>query len=322
MNDDCMIGLDVGKRWLDTAAGSQGTPQRFANDTMGHHALLAWVQDHQPRLVVLEASGGYERGVVTVLDAAGIAVSIRNPTQIRRFAQSQGQRAKTDRLDAQLLARYGEQVQPEPTVLPAEPLRTIAALLARRRQLVQMRTQEQNRLKQADPAVAPYLEAHLDTLTTELAELEADLKARMRQLPQAWQRVRRLMTAPGIGELTAIRLVVELPELGQRTAQQIAALVGVAPFDRQSGQHRGRATIGGGRAELRHGLYLPTIAAIRSNPVFAAHYAQLRARGKAPKVAVIACLRKLLGILNAMERHGLEWTETQVGQGVFVPKEA
>lgn len=322
MTRGCMIGLDVGKTWLDAAAGSASTPQRFANDASGHQALLAWVQDHQPRLGVLEASGGYERAIVTALDTAGVAVAVRNPTQIRRFAQSQGQRAKTDRLDAQLLARSGEQPEPEPTRLSSPDLRPIAALLARRRQVVRMRTQEQNRLKQADPAVTPYREDHLHTLKTQLAEVEAEVKARMRQLPEAWTRVRRLLTAPGIGELTAIRLVVELPELGQRTAQQIAALVGVAPFDRQSGQHRGRATIGGGRAQLRHGLYLPTIAAIRSNPIFAAHDAQLRARGKAPKVAVIAWLRKLLGILNAMERHQLDWSETQVGQGAFLRQEA
>jgi transposase len=322
MTDGCMIGVDIGKTWLDTVAGTSGTPHRFANDAEGYQQLIAWAQDHQPRLVVLEASGGYERGIVTALDAAGIAVAVRNPTQIRRFAQSLGQRAKTDRLDAQLLARYGEQTQPDPTPLPSQELRTIAALLARRRQVVRMTTQEQNRSKQADPAVASFITAHLATLATERKQLEAEVKARMRRLPDRWQRVRRLMTAPGIGELTAIRLVVELPELGQRTTQQIAALVGVAPFDRQSGQQRGHAAIGGGRAELRHGLYLPTITAIRTNPVFAAHYAQLRARGKAPKVAVIACLHKLLGILNAMERHELEWSETQVGQGAFLCPEA
>lgn len=318
MSDECMIGLDVGKSWLDAAAGSDGRPARFANDATGHQHLLAWVQDHQPRRVILEASGGYERGIVTALTAAGVAVSVRNPTQIRRFAQSLGQRAKTDRLDAQLLARYGEQTQPDPTPLPDQALRTVAALLARRRQLGQMRAQERNRLEQADPVVAPYIQTPLEMLTTQLSQLEADLKARMRPLPQAWTRVQRLMTAPGIGELTAIRLVVELPELGQRTAEQIAALVGVAPFDRQSGGHRGSATIGGGRAQLRHGLYLPTVAAIRSNSVFADHYAQLRARGKAPKVAIIACLNKLLGILNAMERHHLDWSETKVGQEAFL----
>jgi transposase len=322
MTRDCMIGLDIGKTWLDTVAGSSGTPQRFANDTDGHQHLIAWAQDHQPRLVILEASGGYERGIATALDAAGIAVVVRNPTQIRRFAQSLGQRAKTDQIDARLLARYGEQTAPDPTPLPSPELRTVAALLARRGQLVRMRTQEKNRLKQADPVVTPYLQDHLETLTKQLTKLEADLKARIRQVPEAWARVCRLMTAPGIGALTAIRLVVELPELGQRTAQQMAALVGVAPFDRQSGQHRGRATIGGGRAAVRHGLYLPTLAAIRTNPTFTAHYAQLRARGKAPKVAVIACLHKLLGLLNVMLHDELNWSETQVGQGAFLRREA
>ena len=146
MSSGCMIGLDVGKTWLDGAAGSTGRAQRFANAPDGHQALVAWVQQHQPRLVLLEASGGYERGIVTALQQAAVPVAVRNPTQIRRFAQSLGKRAKTDRLDAQLLARYGEQVQPDPTPVPSPILRTIAALLARRRQLTKLLTQERNRL--------------------------------------------------------------------------------------------------------------------------------------------------------------------------------
>lgn len=323
MTPGCMLGLDVGKQWLDVAAGSTGTPQRFANDPPGHQALVAWATTHQPQLVVLEASGGYERAIVTALDGAGIAVSVRNPTQIRRFAQSLGKRAKTDRLDAQFLARYGEQLHPTPTPLPSEQLRTIVALLGRRRQLMKLRTQERNRAGQAnDPYVASSIAAHLIFLEKQLKALTTQLTAAVRQVAALWERMRRLKTAPGISDLTATRLVAELPELGRCTTAQLAALVGVAPFDRQSGRQRAPAAIGGGRALLRHGLYVPTLTAIRVDPTLAAHYTQLRTRGKPHKVAVIACMRRWLGILNVMVRDGLDWNQTEVGQGAHLPQSA
>ena len=166
----------------------------------------------------------------------------------------------------------------------------------------------------------PFITTLIATLTAQRRAVEAELRRRLRQEPELWERMRRLMTVPGIGEVTAMRLVAELPELGQCTAKQIAALVGVAPFDRQSGQSRAAATIAGGRAELRHGLWLPIVTAIRIAPPFAAHYAQLRQRGKPSKVAIIACLRRMLGILTVMLRDGLDWTETKVGQGAVAPE--
>ena len=323
MTTGCMLGLDVGKTWLDVVAGSTGTPQRFANDAAGHQDLVQWAAAHQPQLVVLEASGGYERAIVTALDGAGLAVSVRNPTQIRRFAQSVGKRAKTDQLDAKLLAHYGERYQPEPTTLPGQPLRTIVALLARRRQVQQMATQERNRAGQTDdPFVTTLIAEHLAFLETQLQRLTKQLTRAIRQVPELQERMRRLKTAPGVSDLTATRLIAQLPELGQLGGNQIAALVGVAPIDRQSGRHRAPSAIGGGRALLRHALYLPTLTAIRVNPTLAAHYAQLRQRGKPHKVAVIACMRRWLGILNAMVRAGLDWQETKISLGERTPHSA
>mgnify|MGYP001157908916 CR=1 FL=1 len=308
-----MLGLDIGKDWLDVVAGSTGSPHRFANDATGHQALVEWATPHHPYLVVLEASGGYERGIVTALHAAGLAVSVRNPTQIRRFAQSLGQRAKTDQLDAKLLAYYGERHQPEPTLPPDDVLRTVVGLLARRRQLVKLQTQERTRAGQTDdPFVATLIAEHLAFLETQLKAVAKQLTTHIRQVPELAERLRRLKTAPGISDVTATRLLAELPELGQLGPKEIAALVGVAPLDRQSGRHRGPSAIAGGRALLRHGLYLPTLTAIRVNPTLGAHYAQLVARGKPHKVAVIACMRRWLGILNAMLREGLDWHETSL----------
>lgn len=321
MTTASVIGLDVGKTWLDGVAGSTGIPHRFANDAAGHQALVSWAISQRAQLVVLEATGGYERAVVTALDAAGIAVSVRNPMQIRRFAQSLGKRAKTDRLDAKLLAHYGERNQPEPTPSTSPQLRTIVGLLARRRQLVKLQTQERNRAKQTDdPFVRTLIANHLRFLKTQIETVTTRLTTQIRQLPGLGERVRCLKTAPGVSDLTAIRLIAELPELGQRGGTEIAALVGVAPIDRQSGRQRGVSAIAGGRALLRHGLYLPVMTAIRIDPTLRAHYAQLVARGKPHKVAVIACLRRWLGILNAMVRDGLDWDQTKVGQGGFLPE--
>ena len=325
MATETFVGIDVSKAWLDVVMRPTGEYRRLANDAAGWAEVIAWLADAHP-LVVLEASGGYEQGVVQALSGADIAVSVGNPLWLRRWMQSQGQQAKTDRLDAALLARYAEERRPAPTDVPGETARTVAALLTRRRQLVQMRAAEKTRRQQPGllAAVAEQLDAHLAWLSGQNNALDQQLAAAVATAADDdWQqRVAQYDSVPGIALLTATQLAVGLPELGQVSAEAAAALAGVAPYDQESGQHRGRRVISGGRRWVRHALYAAMTTTIRCEPAFRAHYAQLVAGGKPHKVAMIACVRRLLGILTAMVRDGLTWQETDVGQGKFLPKAA
>jgi len=323
MSDIVVIGIDIGQESLVAALGETGTPRTFANGPDGHARLVRWVRARHGGLVVVEATGWYHLGIWEALEEAGIAVAVCHPNRVRAWMQGQGQRAKTDQIDARLLARYGRQERPAPTPLPPLIQRTIAALLDRRGQVVKQRTAEKNRLKQTRvAAVQASITAHIQLLNGMIRDLERQLRQLVRSDPDLAQLVKRLVTVPGIAHLTATRLAVELPELGKVSNKRLAALVGVAPLDRQSGKHRGRAHIGGGRASLRHGLYEPILTTIRCDPTFHAHYQQLTDRGKSPKEAHIACMRKLLGIVNVMVRDELTWQQTNVGQGVFLPTAA
>ena len=315
-----VLGLDIGKTELVAALSSGGATQTVANAPAGHARLVRWAQTQQARLVVLEATGRYHWGIWDALTAAGIAVAVSNPRQVHHWIKSQGQRAKTDRLDAQLLARYGAQCQPKPSTPPSETQRTIAALVDRRQQLVKDQTRLGHQLDGADAAVVEDIRGQLAEVTARLDVIDGRIAAQTTADAPTQARVTQLRTAPGIAQTTASRLAVELPELGQLTGKQIAALVGVAPFAQQSGRWRGQRRIGGGRASLRHALWMPTITAIRCDPTLHAFYERLRARGKSVKQARIACMRRFLGILNAMVRDNLTWPQTKVGQGVFVPK--
>ena len=323
MEGGVVVGIDIGQETLVVVAGETGKPRSFANGPAGHARLVRWVQQQPGGLVVLEATGGYHLGIWEALEEAGIAVAVCHPNRVRSWMQGQGQRAKTDQIDARLLARYGQQQRPAPTPLPPPIHRTIAAVLDRRGQLVKQRTAEKNRSKQTRvPEVQASIAAHIQLLNGMIRELERQLRPLVRSDAALAQLVKRLVTVPGIAHLTATRVGVELPELGQVSNKRLAALVGVAPLDRQSGKHRGRARIGGGRASLRHGLYEPILTTIRCDPTFHAHYGQLTDRGKSPKEARIACMRKLLGIVNVMVRDELIWQQTNVGQGVFLPRSA
>lgn len=323
MNAAPCVGIDVSKAWLDVVVLPGGEHRRLANDEDGWGGLVTWLGQPQT-LVVLEASGGYEQGVVRALAGAGIAVAVGNPLWLRRYAQSHGQQAKTDRLDAAMLARYAEERRPTPSVLPDQTARTVAALVTRRRQLSQMRAADQTRRKQPDllPEMQADLAAHLAWLTAQIKALDRQLAATVAADAVWQQRVAQLVTVPGIALLSAARLLVGVPELGQCAAEAVAGLVGVAPHPQESGLHRGRSVIGGGRRWVRHALYEMVMSTIRCDPTFGAHYAQLRARGKPHKVAMVACMRRLLGILTAMLRDGLTWQETKVGQGLFLPAAA
>lgn len=311
MRVERVVGIDVSKKWLDYAVGSRGSIDRVPNTAAGHATLAAQLrrlgQAKRPELVVVEATGGLERDVVTVLEDAGLAVAVVNPRQARDFARCVNRLAKTDRLDAQVLAQYGEAVGPEPRPRPDAATREAQGLVARRRQLVEMMTMEKNRLHQAPPRTQPGIHRHLEYLAGELAEVEQALADKIAANP-VWQATyTRLLTTKGIGEITATLLVFELPELGTLDRKEIAALVGVAPFNRDSGTQRGRRFCFGGREPVRTGLYMATRSAIRANPPIRALYARLMAAGKLDMVALVACLRKLLTTLNVMLRDGTDW---------------
>ena len=302
------IGIDVAKAWLDVADSTDTTVRRFANDGDGIAALLAAVTARAPRLVVLEATGGYETAVVAALAVAGVAVAVVNPRQVRDFAKATGQLAKTDALDAQVLARFAQRVQPPARPLPEVTAQALASLLARRRQFLEMRTAERNRRPGLAPRFRPALEEHLAWLTAQIAALDDELDQTLRHSPLWQEKEALLRSIPGIGPVVARTLLGELPELGTLDRWEAAALAGVAPLNADSGMRRGKRRIWGGRAAVRAALYMAAISATRFNPAIRALYTRLRAAGKPPKVALVAAMRKLLTVANAILRDGHPWS--------------
>lgn len=312
------VGIDVSKAWLDVAERPREATWRVANDPDGWQALVTHCASDPPPLIVLEASGGYEAGVVRALAGAGLTPVVANPLSTRRFAQSLGRRAKTDRIDALVLAEYGQRLRPAPRPLPEATARALQELVARHRQLTKMLVEEKNRCQQASALLRPAIAAHIAWLEDQRAEVDR-LLASVAASDPAWQaRISLLDSVPGIGPLTAATVAVGLPELGACSSKAAAALVGVAPFAVESGVQRGLRHIGGGRRMVRHALYEAVLTTVRCEPSFAAHYARLRSQGKAHKVAMVACMRRLVGILTAMLRDGLRWDQTKVGQGLFL----
>ena len=301
------VGIDVSAAGLDVAARPGGAAWAVANDEAGAAALVARLRGLAPALVVLEATGGLELPAVGALAAAGLPVAVVNPRQVRDFARATGTLAKTDRLDAAVLARFAEAVRPAPRPLPDADARELAALLARRRQVVEMLTAERNRRRAAAGRVRAQIEAHLAWLAGQLDELDRELAAAVRASP-AWRAKEDLLRGvPGVGPVLALTLLAGLPELGRLDRRGIAALAGVAPLNRDSGALRGKRAVWGGRAPVRAALYMAAVVAARHNPVIRAFYGRLVAAGKPKKVALTACMRKLLTILNAMLRDGAPW---------------
>ena len=315
------VGIDVAKATLECHSRPAGRLWQVSNDAAGWATLIAQLQAEPPTGIVLEATGGYERGVVVALDAAGLTPVVANPAAIRFFAKSCGIRGKSDRLDAALLARYGAQIRPVPRPVPTETARKLRAIVTRREQVTKLLVEEKNRRQQADPIVEPAIAAHIAELQNARDRLDALLAALVASDPVWAARVAQLQTVPGIGVWTATVLVVQLPELGERSPRQLAALLGVAPHPSESGRVQGQRQISGGRAEVRRTLYQAVHSAclVSRAPVLKAHFQQLVARGKTHKQALVACMRRLLGILNAMVREGLTWPQTDVGQGRFLP---
>lgn len=301
------IGIDVAKAKLDIAARPRAEQWVATHDEEGIAALVARLQALRPALVVLEATGGRELPVAAALAEAGLPVAVVNPRQVRDFARAVGQLAKTDALDAQLLARFAEVVRPAPRPLPDAQAQELSALLARRRQLVAMRTAECNRLDTALSAVRPRSQAHIAWLERELADLDRDLRDAVQASPLWREQDDLLRSVPGIGPATALTLLAEVPALGHLDRKAIAALVGGAPLACESGALRGRRVVWGGRARVRAALYLAALVATKHNPVIRAFYERLCAAGKPKKVALTACMHKLLLIANAILRHRTPW---------------
>ena len=309
MSEAVVVGIDVGKEQVEVAVlGAAGVPARVANEDAGHAQLLAALQPLRVALVVLEATGGYEAALACALQAAGLAVAVVNPRQARDFARALGRLAKTDRIDAADLAAYGRMLLDRPDLARyLKPLETavqqdLAALVTRRRQLLVMLGMEQQRLAQSRRAVRPSIRKVIQVLERQLADVDGQMNGHLRAHFAAPDQL--LRSTVGVGPVTSASLIAELPELGRLSRRQIAALVGVAPMAQDSGASRGRRRIRGGRASLRRVLYMATVSATRHNPLIRDHYARLRAAGKLPKVAIVACMRKLLTILNAMARTG------------------
>jgi transposase len=301
------VGIDVAKRHLDLAVAPSGAHWRQEYTPAGLSALVERLRPLAPSRIVLEATGGLEVLVVGTLAAAGLPVVAVNPRQVRDFAKAIGRLAKTDALDAALLARFAAVLQPDLRPLPDAATQELGALLARRRQLVEMLTAEKNRRHTASGPVRRDLDEHIRWLERRLKRSDDELERRVKASP-AWQATSQLLqSVPGVGPVLATTLLAELPELGTLDRKAIAALAGVAPLNRDSGTKRGQRAIWGGRATVRAVLYLATLVATRWNPVLKAFYARLRAAGKPPKVARTACMRKLLTILNTMLRDQTAW---------------
>jgi transposase len=303
------VGIDVSKAQLDIALRPTGQGWQVPNEDEGITRLVARLQAVEPTLIVVEATGGMELPVTLALAAAGLPVAVVNPRHTRDFAKATGQLAKTDALDARVLAHFAEAVRPVPRPLPEAQAQELSALLGRRRQLIEMLTAEKNRLSAAPVGLRPRIQAHLHWLEHALRDVDTDVARRIRTSPVWRVKDHLLQSVPGVGPVLSHTLVAQLPELGTLTRQRIAALVGVAPFNRDSGTLRGKRTVWGGRAHVRTILYMGTLVAVRFNPVLKTFYARLRAAGKAAKVALTACMRKLLAILNAMLKHQTPWQE-------------
>lgn len=312
MPEPIVIGIDVSKHEFSVAVYPAGTAWTSATTVAAIDGLVERLRTVAPQLIVLEATGGYEWGLAGACATAGLPVAIVNPRQVRAFAQALGRPAKTDAIDATVLALFGARVHPEARAVPDAATQALAGLITRRRQLLEMLGAERQRLAQALPTgpVTRDLRTHIRWLERRLADVDDEIGTAIQASPVWRVHDDLLRTVPGIGPTTARTLLAELPELGRLDRRAIAALVGVAPFNCDSGQHRGRRRIAGGRAAVRAGLYMAALTASRRNPSLTVFYRRLRARGKPAKVALVAVMRKLLTILNAMIKQRTPWNPT------------
>lgn len=300
-------GIDVAKKTLDFAFHGETGSQQVRNDAEGIATIVRLVQERGVAGIVVEATGGLERALVTALAQAQQPVALVNPRQARDFARSTGKLAKTDRIDCHSLAHFGQAIQPRLYELPEADAQHLRGILARKRQIVEMLTTEKNRLSSAPQAILGRIREHITWLDKEKETLEQEIGQHIQQSPLWKAKDAILQSTPGVGPATSATLITDLPELGTLSGKQISALVGLAPFNRDSGAFNGRRAIWGGRAYVRSALYMSAMSAIRFNPVIRTFYDRLTKAGKPFKVAMTACMRKLLTILNAMIKHEKEW---------------
>jgi len=307
MDTKSYIGVDVAKDHLDVAIRPEGKIWTIQNNDKEIKELVTQIQETSPELIVMEATGGLEINVASSLALTGLPVAVVNPRQVRDFAKSTGKLAKTDTLDAQVLAHFAEAVHPEPRFLSDERSRFLKALIVKRRQIIEMCVSEKNRLRLCNKATREGIIEHITWLEESLKNLDEELAQAIQTSPIWREKDKLLQSVPGIGKVTTSVLLASLPELGTLDRKKIAALVGVAPFNRDSGTMRGRRSIWGGRAQVRCILYMAALSATRYNPVIKRFYNRLIDVGKTPKVALTACMRKLLVIINSMLRHSSVW---------------
>lgn len=308
-NEPVVAGIDVSKENLDLCLLPSGVSQRFSNDESGCAQLARILTDAAPSRVVFEATGGLEMLAVGSLSAVSLPVVVVNPRQIRDFAKACGLLAKTDRLDAKIIASFGGRIEPEIRPLKDEAAQQLSALISRRRQLVEMQTAEKNRLSAAAKALRSGIAQHIEWLEQQIRSFDDDISSFIQASP-IWKAKEQILTSvKGIGPVTAATLLASMPELGTVSRHQISALAGLCPYSRDSGRHKGKRSIWGGRAAVRSVLYMATLSAVRYNPVIKAFYDRLRKSGKLHKVAITAAMRKLLVILNAMIRDNRRWDD-------------
>lgn len=311
MSDLTFIGIDVSSQTLEIASSREHATWQVSNDSEGIERLVKELPSLEPKLIVLEATGGYEFEAACALQASGLMVAVVNPRAARDFARAMGALAKTDAIDARMLAAFARVLHQHPErerfikPLADAELQQLQALVLRRRQLVQMLTSERQRWRLAHAVAKPSLERHIEFLKSELGDSDGEVAAHVEK--HHAQLAKALASVPGIGAASVAVLLAELPELGKLDRRRIAALVGVAPLNRDSGQMRGQRSIWGGRADVRRTLYMATLTAVRHNPPLKAFYDKLVAAGKRKKVALVAAMRKLLGMLNAIAKHGSSW---------------
>ena len=310
MDGHPFVGIDVSKERLDIGVGADGEFWQAANDEVGIRETVHRLSAVQPALVIIESTGGLEWALVSELCAGRVPVALVNPGRVREFAKALGLLAKTDKLDAHLLARFGEAAKLSPTLLPDEAVQKLSALVGRRRQLLEMLVMEKNHLLSARLSLRRGVQEHLAWLEQEIDQLTEQIQKDLQDTPGFRDKDRILRSAKGVGPITSLILLSDLPELGQLDRKKISALVGVAPFNDDSGRRRGVRRIKGGRTSVRQALYMATIMAARFNPVIRTFYQHLLASGKRKKVALVACMHKLLTILNAMIRDMTPWKES------------
>jgi transposase len=309
------IGIDVSKERLDCFCRPTGIALGFDNTSPGIAALVQWLEAQDPQLIVLESTGGLERSLVEALVIAQLPVVVVNPRQVRDFARATGQLAKTDRIDAGVIAHFGEAVNPEARPLPDHLTQQLDAMMTRRRQLVQMLASERNHLVSAPTKVKNYVKEHILHLEQLIRKLDQDIDQMITNSPIWKTKENLLQSVKGVGPVMSRTLLAELPELGRLSRQEISKLVGVAPLNNDSGKYKGKRSCWGGRASVRGPLYMATLSATRYNPVIKEFYQRLIAKGKLKKVAIVACMRKMLIILNAMIKNNKPWDSSLTQRG-------